>query len=358
MKHNYLTLLLLTISFFCFAQTTILHSGIDGYITISDIENIPTITNNNDGTITLTHREQYITDIFANYEIYDFYLTSPETSQNKFTINFKSKDLINELVENVPSEIFFSRLYPYQTSEINQDMITALDGVSFDILKYLSNPDYFICGDCPPYNVSDDFKLSVTFNYNGEKDIFYMKSNSISPCGNEFSIGLKGGDMDNGENNLQIWESNSVTSTPSNDSQPCHNIEQTLYLLLGIHNNRNSSGYFKVSVDPETNHLKLLKDDSFGFYFIEFSEVNLSTEDEFFKQMIPFQNKETPYLQISNTDNQNISIEIHSITGQKIIDKKVFKNNSINISSFKNGLYLIRLSDTNNQQKVFKFIKK
>ncbi|WP_165605870.1 hypothetical protein [Flavivirga aquatica] len=34
-------------------------------------KDLPTITNNNDGTITLTHKEQLVTDIFAKYEIFN-----------------------------------------------------------------------------------------------------------------------------------------------------------------------------------------------------------------------------------------------------------------------------------------------
>ncbi|MFI1771938.1 T9SS type A sorting domain-containing protein [Thalassobellus citreus] len=359
MKISYFKLvIILFISSLGFSQKPLLRSGIDYYFSIENNINVPTVNKNNDGTITLTHQEQYITDIFAKYEIYDFHLTNPDSSQKRFTINFNSKDLINELAQNVPDEVFYN-LGSFKTSAISQDIITALDGLNFDVMKYMSNYDE-LCGDCPiVHEVPDDFKLSVTFNYNIEKDVLYMKSNGVSPCGNEFYITLKGGNPDNGTNRLQLWESNSISTTISDNSQPCNNIEYTLYSILGIYNNGYSSGNFKTSINSETNHIDLyLTDDPIaGSHHIELSEEKLSITDELFKQIKPFQTKENPYLQISNIGNQNIHIDIYSITGQKIISNKIFKNNSIDISNFQKGVYLIKLSNTNKQQKVFKFLK-
>lgn len=358
MKKKHFIFILFSLSFFSvFSQTNILHAGIEYYFSIENSINIPTVIKNNDGTITLTHHEQYITDIFAKYEIYDFQLANPETSETRFTISFKSKDLINDLAQNVPLEIF-SNIHAYKTSPINQDLITALNGVSFDVLKYISNPDQLACGSCPPYDVPNDFNFSITFNYSLNKDVFYLTSDGVSPCGNEFSIGLIGGNLDNGNNTLQLWEVNSISASASNPSQSCNYIEQILYLILGIHTNGYSYGDFKVSIDPETNHLKLIKDDIIvGYNLIEFSQKKLSTEDEFLKQMNPFQTKENPYLQISGIQNQKINIEIYNITGQKIISSRAFQNNNIDLSNFKKGIYILKLSNTNNQQKVFKFLK-
>ena len=103
MRKNYISLLFFLFSaFFGFAQQTILCPEIITQIKIDDTNNIPTVNENGDGTITLIHTEPYITDIFASYVIYDFYQYSPNSNPNGelfkyYSIAFQSKDLINNM---------------------------------------------------------------------------------------------------------------------------------------------------------------------------------------------------------------------------------------------------------------------
>ncbi len=72
-KVYYLLVFLLFHTFNGTAQKPVLCSIQYEYVKIENPANIPSVTNNEDGTVTLTHQDQIITDIFANYTIYDFY---------------------------------------------------------------------------------------------------------------------------------------------------------------------------------------------------------------------------------------------------------------------------------------------
>ncbi|WP_366125112.1 T9SS type A sorting domain-containing protein [uncultured Winogradskyella sp.] len=62
-------------------------------------------------------------------------------------------------------------------------------------------------------------------------------------------------------------------------------------------------------------------------------------------------------MNISNQFENVYNIEIFNLSGQQILTSRPFNNNTINTSSFSRGLYFIRLSNLNNQQKIFKFLK-
>jgi len=85
-RNNFTIILFLMISCFGCAQTTMLCS-LNESIFIEDSSNIPTVTDNGDGTITLLHKEQYITDIFAKYVIYEF----TKVTSSTYNINVKLK---------------------------------------------------------------------------------------------------------------------------------------------------------------------------------------------------------------------------------------------------------------------------
>jgi hypothetical protein len=61
-------------------------------------------------------------------------------------------------------------------------------------------------------------------------------------------------------------------------------------------------------------------------------------------------------LNISYSNNAISRIEIFDISGRKVYNQ-TYKE-SVNISSFEKGLYLLKVYDTNEQASLFKIIKK
>lgn len=370
MKHNYfLEFLFLFISCFGFAQQTILCEGVSTYIKFQSEEYVPNITENDDGTITLLFSENYITNIFAKYEIYEikhvFSSSTRESLQNMYIINFDSKDLIIESQQNISSGIFYFPNYPLDnpnTPNIPEEIISVLDGKSFYVTKYNSIGEHNY--GAPMENVPDDFKLKIIFNYDTNKDILYAENDGVTPCGNEFSIGLFGAtSYDDTSSNefegLQLWETISITTTPSEYSQTCHNIENILYYILGLCRSADLPFPTKIEIDnsEEVNSVTLRTDTgTFGENIIELSQSLLSLEKNNLEQIKLITSKSNPYIEFSNLKNSTYDIEIFSILGEKIREKTPYNQNSISLKTSAKGLYIIKLSNSSNQFKTFKYI--
>jgi len=342
------------------------------FVTISNADNVPTVTSNDDGTVTLTHPEQYITDIFANHIIYDFYQTYPgESFETQFTLGVKSKDLIVDLVNSVPSDIMsFSDGYlnldqlPISSS-INEEIVTFLDGQNFNITGISNSPEGSSCDSpCEIMDTPDDFDLEIAFNYDEYNDILYAQSTDITPCGNSFSLAFKGGnpidDFPELGTTLQIWESTPGQTTSSSYDLPCHNIELTLFNLFGLgclEYNLNL-GNIELYLDPENNEITFGRPNAvFGYDAVRFSEANLSTKTDPFAKMYPYLKDGSTFLELSNSENHYVTVKILNLSGQIVVAEKQFEAHSIDVSALSNGLYLIKVSDIDNQQKAFKFLK-
>lgn len=370
MKKNYI----LVFVFLCFfklnfAQQEILCPIQKSGFKIENLDDVPSISDNGDGTITVTHSEQYITDIFANYTVYNFYQTNPTGSveaQMYYNIEFKSKSLINNLIDNITDGTFeFIDYYEgevnhTETTIINPEIITALDNNTLELKKWLATSDGDICDPCPLYDVPDDFSLTINCSYNPDSNMLTLESNELTPCGNAFSIKLTGGnpnEIPDSENILQLWESIPGTSSSTSFSEPCHDIEKVLYSLLGIACFNMNYGNIQVIIDSNTNSIQFKRQNTvFGQHILEFSEANLTVEDFSLLEIKPFKTINNPYLQISNSKNQALSIEILSVSGQIIFEEQPFENNTVLLSNFSNGLYFIKIKTLNNQQKIFKFL--
>ncbi len=66
----YILTFFISISYLGYAQNAVLCPIQEIYLRIEDPVNIPVITDNGDGTITLTHTESYVTELFSNYVNY------------------------------------------------------------------------------------------------------------------------------------------------------------------------------------------------------------------------------------------------------------------------------------------------
>ncbi|WP_026754006.1 T9SS type A sorting domain-containing protein [Sediminibacter sp. Hel_I_10] len=326
------------------------------FVTISNADNVPTVTSNDDGTVTLIHPEQYITDIFANHIIYDFYQTYPgESFETQFTLGVKSKDLIVDLVNSVPSDIMsFSDGYlnlnqlPISSS-IGAEIITFLDNKQFEILSVMNDYDGSDCpGNCPFINTPDDFDLEIAFNYDEDNDILYAQSTDITPCGNSFSLAFKGGnpidDFPDLDTTLQTWESTPGQTTSSSYDLPCHNIELTLFNIFGLGCSEYNYGNIRVLIDNENNVITFGRPNAiFGYDAVRFSEANLSTKTAPFTKMYPYLKDGSTFLELSNYENHSVAVKILNLSGQIVVAEKQFEPHSIDVSALSNGLYLIKV---------------
>lgn len=340
-----------------FSQHAVLCPSQEFYIAIENSINIPTITNNGDGTLTLTHPEQYITDIFSNYIISDFYQTFPHSSgalQKYYTILIDSKDLINELISSVPSDIF-SIDAPIESTPINSSLINFLDGKHFRLTNYCGIADYY-GKPCPEQTVPNDVNITVSFNYDNINNLLLMNSYGSTTCGNSFSIALKGG---TNPNTLQLWESSLGTSNETNYEDPCHNIENGLYSILDIACNNFNYGDITPTIDTENKTLFLFRNNVvFGYNTVTFTQTYLSIKDSILEQLKVYEVNGNPFLQLSTSQSEPLFIEIYSITGSKTLEKTLFKPNEILIDELSIGLYFVKVSNKNNQYKILKFLKR
>ena len=350
-------------------QENVLCSPQKNVLWIADSNNIPSVVTNADGTVVLTFADQYITNIFANYTIYDFYQTNPNSSpvlEEFFTIAYNSKDLIIDVTANVPIDIINVQ-YHYNsysetiTSAISQDLIDALDGNTYEISKFLSTSDADPCFNCPLIDVSSDFNFEVSFYYDQTTDLLYMQNTELTSCGNLITIALAGGnptDFPNTGHTLQLWESDPGIRNETDLSQYCHGMETLIYSLFDISCYNQGAGNIETIINAAEETIQFHRANViFGYDTIEFSRVSLSIDDHNDAQMRPFTTEGNPYLQISNFDPQNsIGIEILDISGQSIFKTNRFESNSINISNFSKGLYFIKVSLSDHQEHVFKHI--
>lgn len=247
------------------------------------------------------------------------------------------------------------------TTIIPQEIISTLDGNSFYVSKYNSlgegNPG------APMKDVPEDFKLKITFNYDTDKAILYANSVGVSPCGNEFSIGLYGVEHHHTENvfgGLNLWETISIKTNPSEFSQPCHNIESILYYTLGLCLGVDSNFFLttiEIDNSASTKRITLTRDTAtFGQEVIELSQTLLSVEKNNFEQIELITSKNNASLNFTNLKNSRYHLEVFSILGEKIIKRIPFEKNSISLNTLPNGLYILKLSNSKNEYKTFKYL--
>ncbi len=358
---------------FCLAypQEAILCSDLRLELKIENNSDIPIVTSNNDGTINLNFSQEYISDIFENYEIYGFNQTFPTGSEELlkyYHVFINSKGIIEDVMSQVPSasmtifdEDFATISLPITTS-LNSELIQFVDGNTFNVTKYSETSDADPCFNCPLNSVPESFNFKVNFTYEASNDVLHIETDEETSCGHSFHIGLKGGNP-NGfvdiDNMLQLWESYPTNATEIESTEPCFYLESLIFNIFDIACPPLNAAYDNTfyTIDSEEETLQLDREHIFfGHYSILLSKANLSIVDEHFIQMRPYMTKGNPNLQISNLDNQIISVEIFNALGQSVYNTKRFENNSINLSIYCKGIYFIKLADSNNEQKVFKFI--
>jgi hypothetical protein len=245
------------------------------------------------------------------------------------------------------------------TEVIPEHIISALDGFSFNVTKYNSIGE---SDSGPMKNVPEDFNLSITFNYDISKDMLYAKSDNVSPCGNAFSIGLYGANNTEAPHEfmgLLLWETLSVNASPSEHSEPCRQIESILYYTLGLCSHVDFLFVTSIEVNnsEETSRIILRRDTAiFGQEIIELSQSRLSAEKNSFKHIKLITSDKNAYIEFTNTEKSDLDIEVFSILGERIIKKTPYKKNRMSLNPLPKGLYILRLSNSKDTFKTFKYL--
>ncbi|MEN8187009.1 MAG: N-acetylmuramoyl-L-alanine amidase [Bacteroidota bacterium] len=112
--------------------------------------------------------------------------------------------------------------------------------------------------------------------------------------------------------------------------------------------------YLAFAIESVTNDSQ--RKDLLEYLFSKYSSL-LSVDDSFIKQNISlYPNPTSGMIKISNPNAVEINkVDVYNIYGQKLQGKII--NNSLDMSNFSAGIYLIRIEDNEGKQGTFKVIK-
>lgn len=70
---------------------------------------------------------------------------------------------------------------------VSQQVIDLLNNKTLEFVSYFNNTDADKCvSDCHFINVSEEFAVQISFNYDENEDILFAESVNETPCGNTF----------------------------------------------------------------------------------------------------------------------------------------------------------------------------
>ena len=356
MKPRFLTVVfLLLISWVSVSQNPNLCAGLIDYIIIENTNHVPSINENTeDGSLILTFNQQYISDLFANYTIYDFYQSFPsgsEETQKYYTIAYSSRDLMNDINTQIPTNILVVDNI-YSSTSLSPSIISFLNNKQFRYSKYCSDvPE--VGEECSDNEMvlNSDFNVLVSFSYDSSNDVLTMQSDGLTPCQNAFSISFKGG-VDS--NDIQIWEIQlgTIAENPSCDyAETFFNNMLNIGCFPGSH-----YGDISFLIDTSENTIKLGRNTLvFSYDYITLDFQTLSNKSFNLENIKLITAPDAPYITFSNLNNKVYHIEVFDISGKQILPKTGFNNHTISTEYFSKGLYFIKLySDSYN--KTFKFL--
>lgn len=94
-------------------------------VKIENEENIPTVSENEVNTLNVVFKQEHINEIFSKYKLFSFKkffpTTNSETLRKLYTFSCNSRAIVNELVNNVSSEVL-SFNFPYEVNPIDDEM--------------------------------------------------------------------------------------------------------------------------------------------------------------------------------------------------------------------------------------------
>ncbi len=126
--------------------------------------------------------------------------------------------------------------------------------------------------------------------------------------------------------------------------------------VAGVSYQNSTGGVEYLAFPIEAVYNDTERKDLLDFIFQKYSSL-LAVDDSFIKTNLTlYPNPTDGLLNISNPNFIKINeVAIFNVYGQKLQAK--FENNSVDISPFANGIYLIRVEDENGKQGIFKIIK-
>mgnify|MGYP003628176960 CR=1 FL=1 len=336
-KIVFITACLLFTNFLSFSQKTCIFQS--AIIRIDNEQNIPVIHENASAeTITLTHNEQFITDIFAKYDIYEFKKAFPnptsESLKNLYSISFANKDLINELFNEVSNEVFFIDS-KFEGTNVDQHIIDIFSQPkSYTLKNFIFTSDAASCSfDCDLNPIPEDLNLSIKIFFNDENSQLVIENNEVTSCGNSFKLQFKNA-VDT-ENELILWEAISENPCFDATSNLCE-IERTFFETI-------SSGF---SLIKNENSIVLKSPNQvFGENVFSFEEKSLSIlNEEFDKFLLNLPNPITNFIDLK-TIMQEVTISkvlVFDSLGKNLIETK--KNlEIIDTSILTAGIYFLQL---------------
>lgn len=348
--------------------------GIEDIFKIENQSDIPTITDNGDGTITLTHPNQDITDLFAPYTIYNLEQSVPSSSNpdllKYYDILHNSKDLMVDMQSAVFEDVYtvgtdYTTAFPFL-----DNFLDFIDGKQYEYSGYaqISSEGGNSCTNintCPLNTFSDDFSFNVLFTFDEEDETLFIETEEATSCGNEFKIALKPGintgSGGNTENQILTWNLVSVVLSDADSSEECYGPEMGFLDAFGITcTDKEYYGNIYFNFVPGIEKIRFFRENILFFTAaLEFKDPELTINDNTLSTIFIYQSPGNEYLSISAPNQQHISATIYDISGKKVLDAAPFENEQLDISALqKSAVYFITLTTSNDMSKTVKFIKR
>ncbi|EDM44747.1 hypothetical protein SCB49_14285 [unidentified eubacterium SCB49] len=341
-------------------------------IKIENEIDIPSITDNGDGTVTLTHPNQDITDLFASYIIYGLTQSYPNSTDEEYlkyyTLTHSSKGLIEMIKTTISENIYlinsdYTSEFPFYSGFI--DFIDGKEYIYSAIGQSSSeggNCDNIFT--CELDSITNDTNLSVLFTYDAASETLYLETESPSSCGNEFRIGFKPGiNQSNGgssQGQMQEWSIDNVVVSQGDTNDTCFWLESFLYNMLGVGCERDTYyGNISMYYSPEVEKIRFFRENVLFFTgILEFRDPNLSINESPLDIISVYETKDNPFLQVVNKENLNVTIQLFDVNGRVVVENQELIDNVINISILPQALYLIELTDATGNKEIVKFLKR
>lgn len=326
-------------------------------VKIENEENIPTVSENDDNTLNVIFKQQHINEIFSKYKLFSFKknfpTTNSETLRKLYTFSCNSRAIVNELVNNVSSEVLFFD-FPFEVNSIDDEMKQDFKSAQKFSLKSYTYTSEESCHDkCIFKPVKMEEVFTVEIFYDATTDAIIMKSIGETPLGIEFTFHFKSFNIGSFKH-FGIWETysnkNSILANEENASKPEYLFFQTMFADVQLINFQKTDDKTLIIRNPNG---------IFGEDVFQFSSETLSIKQEKFSDYIeislnPMQNQ--LYLSNKNSFPKITKISIYDSLGKKVINKKK-DFSTINTSQLQAGLYFLQVYLGNNvilRKKMFK----
>ena len=362
MNKLFLISVLLVLSNNLNGQNQIVCLGFKETVKINSDENIPSVENNTDGTINLTFNLPELTAIFAKYTISDFYQKFPngsDESQKSYGIICNSRSLLDEIHETVNDEIL--EVFPYNQPNIDQTIIDRLNNKTLEYKSYCTdNLEVFeeFC-DFNRTEVPNEFNLILNFSYEEEKDILVMKTQGLTPCGNDVEVGFKAGTT-SWNPSLFLWY---INANVINDD-----IQNSHYVIAAEKFFMDTIG---IGCEKTENHENILVTEALSAdsSFVDLTyETNLNVSNRISLEYTTLDLEDTSHVEpkivkiddtkakVIGLNSNDYTLNVYNISGRRIEIEYHNNLSMINLSKLTKGLYFFQIFSGGKALKTLKYI--